>query len=98
PRRLMFLHSSTTRPSRSLRLLSCHRAVGYPAPLGLSVKCATTSEIPRRRARLSITAFTRTISAQTDGRLVPCLFSALQLQDLANAVPLRLDRRSARRR
>ena len=29
---LMCLHSSAARPSRRLRLLSCHRTVGYPAP------------------------------------------------------------------
>src|SRR5262245_15829395 len=95
---LMCLNSSAARPIRSLRLLSCHRAVGYPAPPRLTVENATTSEIPRRRADILITASAPTISAQTDCQLVPCLRPALQLQDEKSAVPLQLDRRSARQR
>jgi hypothetical protein len=77
---LMCLNFSAARPSRSLRLLSCLRAVGSPAPCGLTVESATTSEIPRRRAKRLISASAPTISAQRDYRLVPCLFPALQLQ------------------
>jgi len=86
------------RPGRSLRLLSCHRAVVYPAPPGLTVEYAATPEIPRRRAKRLISASAPTISAQTDCRLVPCLFPAPQLRDQASEVPLRVDGRSARRR
>jgi len=45
-----------------------------------------------------VSASAATISAQTDCRLVPCLFPALQLRDQASEVPLRVDGRSARRR
>jgi hypothetical protein len=58
-RSLMYMHFSAARPSRSLRLLSCHRAVGYAAAPGLTVESATTPEIPRKSARLPITASTR---------------------------------------
>jgi hypothetical protein len=95
---LMCLNSSPTRPSRRLPLLSCHRAVGYPPPPRLTAERATTSEIPRRRAKRLIGASAPTISVRTDCRLVPRLFPALRLQDEASAVPPRLDRRSARRR
>jgi hypothetical protein len=78
---LMCLHSSAARPSRSLRLLSCLRAVEYPAPPDLAVESATTSEIPRRSAKRLIRASAPTISAQTDCRLLPCLLPALQLPD-----------------
>src|SRR5262245_6515366 len=44
---LMCQRSSPDRASRRLRLLSCHRAVEYPAPLALTVERATGSEIPR---------------------------------------------------
>ena len=53
--------------------------------------------IPRRRTERLIMASARMISAQTDHRLVICLLLALQLQDLANAARLQLDRRFAPR-
>src|SRR5215470_7952304 len=68
---LIYLRFCAARPPRTSRLLSCHRAVGYPAPAGLTVECATTSEIPRRRAKRLINPSPPTISAQTNCRLVP---------------------------
>jgi hypothetical protein len=94
---LIYLRICAARPPRTSRLLSCHRAVGYPAAPGLTVECATTSEIPRRRAK-------RLISPSPDhlgtNRLSvgAFLIPPLQLQDQASAVALQLDRRSAHRR
>src|SRR6516225_3910480 len=53
-------------------------------------------EIPRRRAKLPITASAQMISAQTGCRLTLCLVMALRLQDQANVVALQSHRRSAR--
>ena len=53
-------------------------------------------EIPRRRAKLPITASAQMISAQTGCRLALCLVMALRLQDQANVVALQSHRRSAR--
>src|SRR5262249_21614431 len=90
---LKCLRSSTARPRRSLRLLSCHRAVGCPPPPGLTVKRATVSEIPRSGTERPITASVPMISAQTQCRLALCL----QLEDLTNAARLQLHHRFAAR-
>jgi hypothetical protein len=94
---LMFLHSSATRPRRTLRLLSCHRSVGWPPLPGLTAKRARKFDIPLRTAKLLITASAPMISARTDCRLEPWLLLASRLQDQSNAFLLEPDRGSARR-
>ena len=80
-KRLIFLRSSTDRPHRTSRLLSCVRSVGWsPAP-GLTLKRTKMCAIPRRTVKRAIMASGRMISAQTDCQLEDCLLSASHLQD-----------------
>ena len=90
------MRSSTDRPRRTSRFLSCHRSVGCPPLPGLTVKRARMCAIPRRMVKRPIMASGRMISAQTDCRLVSCLLSGSHLEDQANAIRLPPDRGSAR--
>ena len=90
----MHFNSSATRPRRTLRLLSCHGAVGWLYPSGLMTKRATTFDIPRRMVKAGIITLTQMIGAQKDRRQASCLLPANGMERQWNAIVLQHDRGS----
>src|SRR5262249_51297411 len=90
----IFALSSSNRPPRTSRLLSCHRSVGrppHPCPIDTA---ATSCEFLRSTRTPVIAASDGTISAQTDCRLAPGPLSGEQLTWVLTVVCLPKSRRS----